>query len=129
MTISLAATQGWTALRDVFRVWGISAPEDLTEWMGREGFPRCAAGNHTSARAQEHILSSACAVDGRVALLEAVYFSIAIVAGRQMAPPESRFPVLARRRPVRSSGSVQDESWAQLDNIECKRCSDSVFPC
>ena len=118
VTISLAATQGWTALRDIFRAWGISAPEDLTEWMDREGFPRCAAGNHIFARAQEHILSSACAVDGRVALLETVYTATAIVASRQMAPPVSRAPVLARRRPVRSSGFVQDESWAQLDNID-----------
>ena len=60
VTISVAATQGWTALRDVFRAWGISAPEDLTEWMGREGFPRCAAGNHISARAQEHSQFCVC---------------------------------------------------------------------
>ena len=49
--------------------------------MGREGFSRCVAGNHISARAHEHILSSVCAADGRVALLETVYTAIAIVAG------------------------------------------------
>ena len=63
-----AVVVGWTAWREVFRGWGIMAAEDLTTRLCQEGFPRCAVGNHISARAQEHILRQACAVDARVAL-------------------------------------------------------------
>ena len=45
-----------------------------------------------------------------------------------MATPVSRAPVLARRRPVRSSGSVQDESWAQLDNIDVQELFQQRVP-
>ena len=51
-----AVVIGWTALREVFRGWGIMAAEDLTTRLCQKGFPRCAVGNHISARAQEHIL-------------------------------------------------------------------------
>ena len=117
---SAAGSVGTTPLLEWMMEQGVN--ESVTFHGGREGFPRCAAGNHISARAQEHILSSACAADGRV------YTATAIVAGRQMAPPVSRAPVLARRRPVRSSGSVQDESWAQFDNIDVQEVFQQRVP-
>ena len=51
----------------------IREQEDLTIWFRREGFPCAQLGNHISARAQEHLLTSACREDARVALLESVY--------------------------------------------------------
>ena len=78
---------GWTALREVFRGWGIMAAEDLTMRLCQEGFPRCAVGNHISARAQEHILRQVCEVHGRVALLEVMYVLITVHLGRQLAVP------------------------------------------
>ena len=96
--------------------------------MGREGFSRCAVGNHISARAQEDIPSCACSAHGRVALLEAVYTSIAIFAGRRMAPPGSRAPVVGRGRPVRAIGPTQDESWAQLDGVDAKEVFQERVP-
>ena len=76
-----AVVVGWTALREVFRGWGIMAAEDLTTRLCQEGFPRCSVGNHISARAQEHILRQACEVDARVALLEVMYVLITVHLG------------------------------------------------
>ena len=50
--------------------------------MRGQGFLAVRPGSHISARAQEFLLSEACRVDGRVALLEAVYVVIAIHMGR-----------------------------------------------
>ena len=37
---SEAAMMGWEALCRAMRSWGISSREDLSEWIGREGFPQ-----------------------------------------------------------------------------------------
>ena len=66
------------------RGWGISTPEDLTGWLRRREFQGASLGHHISANAQEFLLGQACAVDGRVALLEAVYVQLAIHRGSAM---------------------------------------------
>ena len=66
-----AVREGWHALREVMRMWGIEDRSDLSEWLGRRGFPRTTAGNHISARVQEVVLSEASAIDAQVALVEA----------------------------------------------------------
>ena len=82
---------GWAALRAVFRSWEVHEREQLSVWMRRQGFPAVRPGSHISARAQEFLLSEACQVDGRVALLEAVYVVIAIVV-----PPDRAFGIESR---------------------------------
>ena len=74
-----AVVARWSALRDV-----VMAAEDLTTRLCRGGFARCGVGKHISARAQEHILRQACAVDARVALLEVMYVLITVHVGRQL---------------------------------------------
>ena len=103
--------EGWGALREVMRTWGIEDRSDLSEWLGRRGFPRTTAGNHISARVQEVILSEASASDARVALVEA-----ACVAGRAGAvrDPEVVPPVPRRTRQT----EITAESWAQLDLVD-----------
>ena len=70
LSVSEAVRIGWSAIRGVFRSWGISAREDLTSWLQSHGFPATQAGNHISARAQEYLLTEACNFDVRVALFE-----------------------------------------------------------
>ena len=52
-----AVREGWIALREMMRMWEIEDRSDLSEWLGRRGFPRTTAGNHISARVKEVILS------------------------------------------------------------------------
>ena len=102
------------------RGWGISSAEDLTMWLRGHGFPGAARAHHITARAQEFLLSEACAVDARVALLEAVYVQIAIHRGRQVAVPvcpPAQVP-LRRAREIRRPPPPQEvpvETWAVLD--------------
>ena len=70
MNAQEAVRTGWRALRGVFRLWGIEEREDLTVWLRGQGFAGTRPGNHIAARAQKFILSEACRVDARVALLE-----------------------------------------------------------
>ena len=94
-----AVRQGWNALREVMRTWGIADRSDLSEWLGRRGFPRTTAGNHISARAQEVILSEASASDARVALVEAACVTITLCRGREgVRVPEIVPPVPRRKR-------------------------------
>ena len=79
-----AAQTGWACLRDVLRSWGAFAREDLTGLLHNHRFAGTLPDNHIQARAQQHILGLACAADGRVALLEAVFVSVTIHLGRQL---------------------------------------------
>ena len=63
-------------------MWGIEDRRDLSEWLGRRGFPRTTAGNHISARVQEVILSEASASDARVALVDAACVAITLCLRR-----------------------------------------------
>ena len=120
---SSAVTEGWRALREVFRAWGIWSREHLSDWLGRQGFPRTAPGNHISARAQEHIFSEASAIDARVALLEAVYVLVTLQRGRDLG-----FPAVDRDpAPQRGSGTMSlGSSWTASI---CVRCFCSEFRC
>ena len=115
-----AVTVGWAALRAVFRSWEVHESEQLSVWMRRQGFPAVRPGSHISARAHEFLLSEACRVDGRVALLEAVYVVIAIHMGRGgVVPPDRAFGIESRRtvgRPPVPTTSV-DSNWLQLDQV------------
>ena len=97
-----AVVAGWSALREVFRGWGIVAAEDITTRLCQEGFPRCAVGNHISTRAQEHILRQACAVDARVALLEVMYVLITVHDGQLAVLDGASVTVPMPPPPVRS---------------------------
>ena len=117
-----AVQEGWLCLRRVMRGWGISTPEDLTGWLRRHGFPGPSPGHHISALAQEFLLGQACAEDGRVALLEAVYVQLAIHRGRQMAVPAgpSQPPLLRRAREARRPPIPQEvpvATWSELDDF------------
>ena len=98
---------GWAALRAVFRRWEVHEREQLSVWMRRQGFPAV-------------LMSEACRVDGRVALLEAVYVVIAIHMGRGgVVPPDRAFGIESRRtvgRPPVPTTSV-DSNWLQLDQV------------
>ena len=100
LTATEAVGLGWASLREVFRRWNIREQEDLTIWFRREGFPGAQPGNHISARAQEHLLTSACREDARVALLESVYVD-----------PESIEPPTTVRR---SSQPIAGESASSV---------------
>ena len=47
-----AFSVGFNVLRATMRSWGISNPQDLSEWLSWQGFPSVRPGNHLSARAQ-----------------------------------------------------------------------------
>ena len=104
-----AVREGWHALREVMRTWGIENRCDLSDWLGRRGFPRTSAGNHISARVQEVILSEASAIDARVALVEAACVAITLCRGRAGAVrvPEVVPPVPRRTRQT----EITAESW------------------
>ena len=78
-----ALAVGFNVLRATMRSWGISNPEDLSEWFSRHGFPFVRPGNHLSARAQEHIFAVGCRTDARIAILEALYVLITVNRSRQ----------------------------------------------
>ena len=73
-----AVRTGWCSLRDVFRLWNIFDRGDLTIWLQGQGFAATQPGNHIPARTQEFVLSSACRVAARVALLEVVYVPVVL---------------------------------------------------
>ena len=75
---SVCAREGWAALRGAMRTWGVADCEELSNWLGRQGFPRTTPGNHISARAQEFILGGATTLDARCALLEAVFVLVTV---------------------------------------------------
>ena len=91
--------EGWSALRQVLREWGIEEPNHLTTWLRGQGFPGTSPGNHIS---QEFIMGEASHVDARVALLEGVYVQLAIHMGRH---PTGR----------RETAGVD---WGQLDQFQ-----------
>ena len=78
-----ALAVGFNVLRATMRSWGISNPEDLSEWLSRHGFPFVRPGNHLSARAQEHIFAVGSRTDARIAIFEAVYVLITVKRSRQ----------------------------------------------
>ena len=118
---------GWEALCRAMRSWGISSREDLSEWIGREGFPQPRWGAHFSGRAQERILSRAANLDGRVAMLEGLYVLVTLHCCRRGLPPE---------QPGRSTGfshrcvdptPFETSSWDDVDGMCFERVYDSRF--
>ena len=76
-------------------------------------------GNHISARAQEHILRQACAVDARVALLEVMYVLITLHVGRQLAVPEVANVNVPMPPPPDRSTEITGATWEFLDQVDC----------
>ena len=111
----------WSAIRGVFRGWGISAREELTSWLQSDGFPATQPGNHTSVRVQEYLFTEACNFDVRVALFEVVFVTVTVHMGRELAThgqaPSGRavpgFQVTSRSSDVRSPNL----NWAQLNQL------------
>ena len=124
VTCGEAVQVGWTALREVFRSWNVHATGDLTIWLRSNGFAAVQPGNHISARAQEHILTQACACDARVALLESAYVALTLHCGRQMCviPPPVEPPRQERPQP-------HHESWAGLTTSIWGISLRTEFPC
>ena len=50
---SVCAREGFAALRGVLRSWRVADRDDLSNWLGSQGFPRSTPGSHISARAQD----------------------------------------------------------------------------
>ena len=111
---------GWCSLRDVFRLWNVFDRGDLTIWLKEQGFAVTQHGNHIPARAQEIVLSSACRVDARDALLEVVYVRAVLHTAQQMTVPRVRGPVRESHRqhflPTRNA-TLPGNGWAELDDI------------
>ena len=82
-------------------------------------FPRCTTReNHISARGQEHLLTSACREDARVALLESVHVGITLHVAREGAanhPPQEGGQ--ANQSQVRAPLQPEDQ-WHQLDQFD-----------
>ena len=117
LTATEAVELGWFSLREVFRRWNIREQEDLTIWFRREGFHGAQPGNHISARAQEHLLNSACREDARVALLKSVYVGITLHVGREAAAHPQRDGGGANQSRLRGPLQPEDQ-WHQLDQFE-----------
>ena len=56
-TASGAVRIGW-ALWESMRSWGVNSEAELSDWLGRNGFPATQLGHHIVAGAQEHILTA-----------------------------------------------------------------------
>ena len=115
------AQEKWCSLRDVFRLWNIFDRGDRTIWLQGQGFAATQPGNHIPARAQEFVLSSACRVDARVALLEVVYVQAVHHTAQQMTVPRIRGPVREshRQHPPRTRNATPlGNGWAELDDID-----------
>ena len=102
------------------RIWGVHDRHGLSEWLGRQGFPRTARGNHISARAQEFSIGEAVLVDARSALLEAVCVVVTLHVGRDIAgaggeAPEPPTDMRQRAPPVHAG--MSSEGWEQLDRV------------
>ena len=119
-----ALRTGWVSLRAVLRTWGIQEREHLTAHLRRQGFPATQPGNHISARAQEPLLSEACQVDARVALVEVVCMNVAICLGQELVVPEVARPhhegIPVRHQ--RQREAAQESSWHQLDQLNLEDC-------
>ncbi len=70
---SSAAVDGWRALRQRMRAWGIMGRDDLADHLETLEYRRTEPGQHLSQAAQERILDQAIAEDETVALLDASY--------------------------------------------------------
>ena len=96
--------------------------DDLSNWLGSQGFPRSTPGSHISARAQDFIFGEASVVDARCSLLEAVFVLVTLNVAREMTGsvevPVQQVPPSA---PVRGPPSVPSdfplECWQQLDSM------------
>ena len=49
-TTSGAVRIGWDALREALRSWGVNSEVELSDWLGRNGFPAAQPGHHIVAR-------------------------------------------------------------------------------
>ena len=114
-----AVRVGWTALRGVLRMWAVDAQLQLSDWLRNQGFAATRPGHHIPARAQERILSQACEVDARVALLEAVFVTTVLHLGRLSGIPAVTRDRAPEVRRIRQSvpATVPSASWAQLDHV------------
>ena len=120
---SVCAREGWAALRGALRSWGVADREDLSHWLGTQGFPRTSPGNHISARAQEFILGEATTLDARCASLEAVFVLVTLNVAREMTGnaevPRQPAPLEAPRRvPPTVPSDFPLECWQQLDQVD-----------
>ena len=119
MNAQEAVRTGWRALRGVFRLWSIEEREDLTVWLRGQGFADTRPGNHIAARAQEFILSEACRVDARVALLGVSYVAAVLHIGRTTGGPRGDTPRATIQRPCcqavsgSRNGSLPASSWQE----------------
>ena len=116
-TASGAVRIGWDALREAMRSWGVNSEAELSDWLGRNGFPATQPGHHIVARAQEHILTAGCRVDARVGLLESAFVTLTLSEGRQRASGTSRRHTNERRHSTAIPAEVPRESWEQMDQI------------
>ena len=119
MAPSAAVRVGWTALRAVLRSWCIGSEAELSTWLGNHGFPATRPGNHITARAPEHILTTACGEDARVALLESVFVALTLEDVRCF----EQFLDVMRRSAARIRRSevpieVPSGSWVSMDQVD-----------
>ena len=121
MDVQEAVRNVWRALTSVFSC-GQSMTRRILRCGCGQGFPGAQPGNHTSARAQEHIISEACRIHARVVLLEASYVAVVLHMGRQVAVPGAGAGPTGRRRQADSSvvGSASLRAWESLDTIDCQ---------
>ena len=107
---SVCARDGFAALRGVLRSWRVTDRDDLSNWLGSQGFPRSTPGSHISARAQDFIFGEASVVDARCLLLEAVFVLVTLNVAREMTGsvevPVQQVPPSA---PVRGPPSVPSD--------------------
>ena len=94
--------------------------DGLSTWLGNHGFPATRPGNHITARAQEHILTTACGEDARVALLESVFVALALEEGRQMfrAVPGGQAQPAARIRRSEVPIEMPSGGWVLMDQVD-----------
>ena len=101
-----AVRAGWSALRQVLRVWGIEEPNHDDVVVG-QGFPGTSPGNHISARAQEFTTGEANCVDARVALL-AIHMVVSLL----------RHNHIPSHRSLWSRRETAGVDWGQLDKSQ-----------
>ena len=95
----------------------VNSEDELSDWLGRNGFPVTQLGHHIVARAQEHILTAGCRVDARKGLLESAFVTLTLSEGRQRASGTSRRHTNERRQSTAIPAEVPRESWEQMDQI------------
>ena len=123
---SVCAREGWAALRGAMRTRGVADCEELSNWLGRQGFPRTTPGNHISARAHEFILGEATTLDARCALLEAVFVLVTVNVAREMTgsvevprqPAVGLVPTVLLHKPKHELAQRADDfSWARWADL------------